>query len=276
MTKRTSKPRLSIETITPETASAWLDFNQHNRKPKSTRIPRYARDMKNGKWKLTGETVVFDEDGWLIDGQNRLMACVQADAPFETIVVRGIERDAQIAMDSGAPRRPADALAMKGHAKAKDLAAAVVVHRAWGAGKLKSVVSHIPADRPTHTEVVEYVAQNPGLVEDVAFTSSHRSQLRGVPIGATAVAFGEFRQIDPEEALDFFRRIKDGVSTGIGDPILTFTRRLADETGRGHRMSPATALYMYMRAWNAIRDGERLTKFQFGAEGRWSEIPQPR
>src|SRR5699024_5228394 len=120
------------------------------------------------------------------------------------------------------------------------------------------------------------VAQNPGLVEDVAFTSSHRSQLRGVPIGATAVAFGEFRQIDPEEAIDFFRRIKDGVSTGIGDPILTFTRPLADETGPCHLMSPATALYMYMRAWNAIRDGERLTKFQFGAEGRWSEIPQPR
>lgn len=275
MAKRTSKPRITIETITPEQASAWLDFNQHNRKPKTSRIPRYARDMKSGKWQITGETIVFDEDGWLIDGQNRLMACIQADTPFESIVVRGISRTAQTVMDSGAPRRAADALEMSGHAQGKNLAAAVVVHRAWKAGAFKSVVSHIPTDRPTHTEVIEYVTQNPHLAEDVSFASSHRSQLRGVPIGATAVAVGEFRQIDPEEAIDFFRRIKEGVSTGIGDPVLTFTRRLADETGRGHRLEPATAIYMYMRAWNAIRDGERLTKYQFGAEGRWAEIPQP-
>lgn len=104
--------RLTIERITPEVAQRMLETNIGNRDPKRTPL---FKAIKNGEWLLNGASIVFDENGNLIDGQNRLMACVVANESIDTIVVRGIERAAQITMDSGVKRLLSDYLKLDGY-----------------------------------------------------------------------------------------------------------------------------------------------------------------
>ena len=86
-----------VETITKPIALEYLKANINNPRGKSSLsrsvVKRYAEDMKNGKWEMNGEPIVFDEDGVLKNGQHRLAAIVMADIPVKILVVRGVSRD---------------------------------------------------------------------------------------------------------------------------------------------------------------------------------------
>jgi hypothetical protein len=97
-----------VETIAPARAAKMLENNAGNRKPKISAISRYARYMTLGYWMLTGQPIIIADTGRLLDGQNRLMACIKAGVSFETLVVRGISEDAYKAMDQGYGRTKQD------------------------------------------------------------------------------------------------------------------------------------------------------------------------
>ena len=71
-----------VEKITPELAREYLKKNTDNyRKLARGTVRNYAEDIKNGRWELNGETIVFAESGVLQDGQHRLAAIIQANKP---------------------------------------------------------------------------------------------------------------------------------------------------------------------------------------------------
>ena len=65
--------------VTPELASKWLEKNIDNRNLRKNTINQYVNDMKNGKWSLVGDSITFDKDGILTNGQHRLYAVVQSN-----------------------------------------------------------------------------------------------------------------------------------------------------------------------------------------------------
>ena len=83
-----------VEKITPEIAKKYLEMSKGNRSISRATVDAYARDMRRGKWSLNGEPISFDEDGYFKDGHHRLYACIEANSPFWTNVVRGADRDA--------------------------------------------------------------------------------------------------------------------------------------------------------------------------------------
>jgi hypothetical protein len=86
-----------VETITPALAAEYLKKNTNNvRKLSRTVVNNYAEDIRNGRWQLNGETIVFAKNGDLKDGQQRLFAILKANKSIQCIVVRGIEDDVQI------------------------------------------------------------------------------------------------------------------------------------------------------------------------------------
>src|SRR3990172_2754159 len=81
---------LEVVEITPDLAARWLLSNTHNRTMKVKAIARYAADIRSGAWYVNGETIKFAADGTLLDGQNRLRACIEAGRAFTSVVVRGL------------------------------------------------------------------------------------------------------------------------------------------------------------------------------------------
>ena len=78
----------SLETITPESASRYLEANKANRNIRQTRVDSYARDIQSGKFPATHQCVAFNANGDLIDGQHRLSAIVKANMPVQMYVAR--------------------------------------------------------------------------------------------------------------------------------------------------------------------------------------------
>ena len=101
----TSQPEVSVETITPEEATAYLEANfKSNRDKTQNNITLWSNDMKAGRWKLSTDCIAFDVDGRLINGQNRLSAVEKANVPIQFLVARNFPADSINVLDIGKKR----------------------------------------------------------------------------------------------------------------------------------------------------------------------------
>lgn len=92
--------------ITPKMAKEMLERNmKNNRRVNHETVNRYARIMKAGGWNLTHQGIAFDTDGFLVDGQHRLRAIVQANVPVEMMVTYDVEHHEGEAFTIDAGRR---------------------------------------------------------------------------------------------------------------------------------------------------------------------------
>lgn len=100
--------------------------NTRNRPLRESR----ARDLgenvvATGNFELTGDTVKFDTDGALLDGQHRLTACAQSPSGLITHMVFGLPPKIFDVLDQGSKRTAADALALEGFGNSFILAGAL-------------------------------------------------------------------------------------------------------------------------------------------------------
>lgn len=238
--------------VTPSDAKKWLALNvEHNRRPKSSRIPSYARDMLAGNWHFTGETIKFDTNGNLIDGQNRLMAVIMADVSVLFDVAYNVPPESMLVMDTGSARTFGDTLAITHSIHRNAIASVVRWAMLWETGRYTG--SGSPS--PTHAEMMHRYKQ-----EMEAFdTASQRGvdvQKQGLasvrPVGT---AFYLFAKIDQEQAHVFFDRFVSGTQLVDDHPVLSLRKRLIKDRGQ---LKAPFVLGLCVRAWNAFREDRLL------------------
>lgn len=117
----------TVETISPKVAETYLGMMVVNRHPSRRKVEQYAEDMKSGSWDLTGEAIKFNTKGKLIDGQNRLLACIKAQKNFRTAVHRNVPDSSFRSLDQGAKRTFGNYLQIKGFGSANNLAAVTLL-----------------------------------------------------------------------------------------------------------------------------------------------------
>lgn len=109
------KMKFRVVMMTPAAAAGLLSYNHpKNRRPRAQRIATYTQDILNGDWQLTYEGVAVDEDGWLINGQNRLNAIIDADKSAPILLITGVPRKAMLAVDQGLMRNVSDVAKVTG------------------------------------------------------------------------------------------------------------------------------------------------------------------
>lgn len=125
--------KVGWETITPEQAQLLLDnYNKMNRRVRLSRVDRYATDMVDHAFDThNGDSLKFDSDGFITDGQHRLLAQVQANVTLEYLVIRGTDPQSRTTIDAGAPRTFADDLTMTGKANASVLSSIYTKIMVW-------------------------------------------------------------------------------------------------------------------------------------------------
>lgn len=102
-----------IVTVTPDMAAEMLEKNTLNRNLSYSVVSKYAQVMKYGRWKTNGSTIVFAEDGTLLDGQHRLWAVIEANRPVQFLIVRNAEKDSILTLDTGKTRNSQNILQME-------------------------------------------------------------------------------------------------------------------------------------------------------------------
>lgn len=242
----------SIETIAPHLAKRMLGHNMVNRRLDENVVRRYARDMRNGDWVLTGDPIVFDGEGNLIQGQHRLRACVSANTEFSTVVVRGVLGKAQLVMDSGKKRSFGDQLKLLGEKNSGELATAI--NRCW---RYDNCSPQRTDEMPSRTEAIAWLNENPGIRESLLLGKKVENAL---PVRRTVAASVHYltARVDQGDADEFFARLISGAELMEGDPILA-CRRWFDRWA-GKRDRPSTIIHMHalMKCVNYWRAGESL------------------
>lgn len=251
--------KFEIVTVTPEMALAWLEKNTKNRKIASKHKAQYARDMKSGNWRITGDAIRFDTKGNLIDGQHRLMACADAGVNFTTAVIYGLQSDDQDVIDTTRPRTAADALAMHGHHGTSILAA---MCRLISAMKADVGLASI---KLSTTEVLRLVRDRPRMGESVGLVWGMPP---GIPRPALAVVhYAAANVLKEKDKADAFAAVfKGGVPHYSGCPAHALRERLIRKGDTRNRIAQAETLRAYIHAWNAFSKGEALAYFKVPKE----------
>lgn len=265
---------VSIERITPDVARKMLEANVGNRDKKKEPLT-YA--IKNGEWKLNGETVAFSWDGVLRDGQNRLMAIIEAGIPVDTVVVRGVDPESQITMDSGTKRTLSDFLKMAGYKNYKQVATiGAALCRVDETGLNSAYYKNHDYSDYTTTRYLKYIEDNyETRIAPIVLTAySTAKRFTCLRLGTFAPILDAFYKADVESAIDFAEQMRGEKEQC--QPVQKLVQRLND-AGKNKQITIAqsTIAAWTIKAWNAYMQDDELRVLQYRQGGSSKEqFPQ--
>lgn len=234
------------ETITPKKAAEWMTHNEGNRPMRKNHVTKLSEAIKRDEWKLNGESIKFNCNGRLIDGQHRLQAIILSGRSIQSYVVRGLPNDAFDSIDQGAARGLSDVFARNGEVNCALLAGAV---RWYG----------ILADRKnfkngyTPAQAKETIEKNPELRASVKRFAANRN-LKGLMHGSIAAALHYlFSRKDQTLADLFFDGLFSGEGLRKSDPVYLLRERLIGNMGSVAKLGRETIAALTVKAWNATR-----------------------
>jgi len=267
-----------LTTITPALAKDLLERNTNNRRPKLRSIGQYARDMEAGKWDPDASDLKFSRTGELIDGQNRLLACLQAGKSFPTLIRTGLSLSAKAHVDTGVKRTVADMLKMEGVSGQPTVVGAacslwyryedrVLNH---GGRRLTNVSGGGRAGQQyvmTHEEVLTFLQEHPTIDQYALHASSLRNRVMPALPPSAILAFLAMAATKDEALLrDMIERLGNGEYGGPDDPLpllVQYAAMVRGNTGNGSpghrgRVLQESVVLAMTRVWNAMRGGDPI------------------
>lgn len=247
----------SIEDITPAFAKQLLDAGPSSgldRDLIESVKNRYREEMIAGNWKMNGESLQLDCYGLRLNGKHRLTACVEANVPFTSVVVRGLEPAVFDTIDIGRGRSQADILGMANIVNPRSMAAAAK----WLISYLASGTIRFTPLRITPAMALAFCQANPVLADSIEIALKSKQFF---PPGMGGALHFVFARKDRAAADLFFEDIAEGAALPKDDPVHLLRKVLLDEKLKSNSRSklPQSELVArYIRAWNARREGLKL------------------
>ena len=279
--KKTEAADAQWEVVTPETAEAWLKTMRTNRPLNDARVVQYALSMDNEQWSANGETIKFDKDGCLFDGQHRLHACSLAGKPFRTMVVRGVDDPAAFAtVDSGRSRTMGDVLGVSGHANQNVMAAAALIvyyaktkqltvtgpKGASVKGHIKRLVKdsqftgvHARVE-PPKMDLLKFIEPYAEKLHDSIKFVQRAGGHKIAPITQLAACHFLFAEKSRESADRFIASLVEGAGLAKDDPILVLRERLLASKMSTTKLTRWAAMLLMWKAWNYMRSAQRVKR----------------
>jgi hypothetical protein len=253
MLKKLAAPDIKTEitTVTPQIADAWMSQNKGNRKISRDTVKAYARDMASAKWLLNGDAIRFDTDGTLIDGQHRLLACIESDSNFQTIVVYNLAYESRNTVDANRRRTAADILVMNGHNNGYLRAATLRLMCG-----IKMDLDYPSRHKATTQEIMAMQDRHPNLAK--SFFVHKTGNPMPVSMLATIHYIGHhILKEDIAVSHNFADVFVTGKQCYKDDPALLVRERVMQAKMRKQEIPKAQSWMMMVTAWNKFRKRER-------------------
>jgi len=201
----------SIELITPEKASQLVSQNSFKNRPISHQhVAILAKSMRNGKFRLNGETIKLDIDGNVIDGQHRLLAIICSNVPQAVCVARNVDPEAFDTIDTGRKRTDGNILSIMGEKNSCTLAAALNIVRIYEAkGPLAFGRTGQVASKGSNTSepVKETIKRHEEIRESVNFVCARKGSLLFRPQSFVSASHYLFSLVSHEKTDSFFDQL---------------------------------------------------------------------
>ncbi len=246
--------KTGVMTITPKMATDWLEKNTRNRKLRSEIALEYAEALHTGHWMLTGEAIIFDSDGVLVDGQHRLEGIRIAQIEAQSVVVQGVVPEAFECIGAGYKRSAAQVLKMRGEDYSSVLAASTNVARKIIEGSLSD------STRFSTWERIAFIEEHPRLRKSAAFIGGNHwlymhCASRGV---VTSVHYFAAKKHGIPKTESFFVPLMSGEMLAKGSPILALREWLVAQKKERFRLPWGEIYQRYHQAWSAYLLGDEL------------------
>lgn len=195
--------------VTPELAREFLKTNSTNRPLKRGTVQRYAQMMRNGEWRLTPQSVVFDTNGVLINGQHTLHAVIESGTTVQLMVSRGWPAETFAVLDRGANRTAADALRIeKRLTEVARLAAVVCLDQRPSQISDARTAEMTAILEPEHTKLMEFCSTTAPLFSSAGFRLAACARLK---VDAPAYILNTYRNLvlasKPCKGVDLMERM---------------------------------------------------------------------
>ena len=273
---------VTLRNIYPHEAQAMFDGQIKNRKISKTTVKKYTKVFKAGRWKLNGEPIVFNGNT-LIDGQHRLMACIESEVPFRALCVYLADDDAFRTLDQGKKRGGSDVLSIAGYQNvtnvASSLAVLVKIDRdgsiATGVGgSTRAVISN---------EDIEEIADSyPGLERSCAVAQSlYKSlKIKKSAIAALHYLLSRAEGINGDDYIEsfcdqFLKRVFSGVGLSANSPELIYRNGLIRHMNQQHRTCSSYVISAGIICWNNWVEKKPMSFIRVPKDGNVPKVKRP-
>lgn len=247
------RPEVRYKTITPEEAHVLLRRSKRKNVPvKKRKIDQYARDMINDKWDpYNSQAVSIDTNGDIVNGHQRLMACVQAGKPFRTLLITGVPPESFKNEDTGRTRDAGHFFAIAGEKYYVELAAGARAVYAWERGNWRQAATTSGGGNVyvSYEDLAAEVDRRPGLREAAAYGNKVKDPLRGR--FKTGMIVGLYTLTQGHKAhSEFWKELVERLSVDKKSPAYQLNRRIDQAKARGANLSAINLLALLTKAWN--------------------------
>lgn len=244
--------------ITPELAQNWLSFNKHNRSMKEKSVSLLAGEMKAGRWREdTGETIKFDSEGSLLDGQHRLAAIGAAGIPVSMWVAYDVPADSFKVIDSGVKRTATDVFEINGISYHNLLPSVIRLYLTYKEGRIE-------AKERLSSQVILEECESRSVFWAECGKNCMRWYSKFRPIQSSTWGFlgAILVECNNDEAMEFL----DALSSGRGvkhEGINWLRDKFINEAQSAAKTSSYYKIAIIIKMWNSIRSGKPLSRPRF-------------
>jgi hypothetical protein len=254
-----------IKTVTPTMCVNWLEANLNNRPLNQRHVNLLTRTMAKGDWDMNGESLKFDEDKNILDGQHRMWACIESNVSFKTMLVHGLPRGTFDTIDTGRIRAAHDVLAMRGEKDVLLLNGILKHIGRYHAGQMLST------GKITNKEVEDLLEQYPKARDHAHTLGRAAYRVRWCAPSIMGTCWFLAAQKNKAQAEVFFNGLIFGADLTTGSPVLALRNKFIDiHSHKGQHLSTPMKMEMIVNTWNAFRAGKTINHFKMQGLARES------
>lgn len=250
--------------VTPEIAAEFLSRNTAGQRSLSEpNVEKYGADMVTGEWHFTGAPILFNFNNELIDGQHRLKAIIASNEPQILLIIRGVDPDAMVAIDTGRRRSYANILQMRKIKNSSAVAALASRVAHWDMGNYgcrgvpRRTNAKFTSSLPSNAQkdaVTERYEKAYGITFEAAakFAVNAYAARPGISVSTYALGWTILSGINKDlRELYFHELLVESRDPKSGYPITALTNRLARLKGNEtlDNVDQLDALFSVFNAW---------------------------
>ena len=265
-----NKPKLKetmsfyTQLVTPDMARVLLVKNKVNRKPSEVNVNFLAKQMLEGNFKKTGQTIQISKSGNLLDGQHRLLAIIKSNITVELNFCDGLDDEIFDVIDTGKSRTTADIFSVQGYKNPGELSSAITNLLQIKAGSRN-------VQKVSNSKNLDFVKDNPELPEIVNLCHKENRKFKSLSTGAIAAIYYTFSKLHHEDAETFFDKYYSGVGMENSDVVLMLRNKLMQDAVNKRKYTSEQKVALVIAAWNIMRKGKVVKRLDLPESG----IPKP-
>lgn len=219
--------------------------------------------MKRGEWKLNGQSIDFDWDGNLLNGQHRLEACKQAKVPFTTVVVYGLDPSVYTTYDNGRARTAGQLIGMQGVPNYNIVACAVRVSFLLRKDSRRFAASGKHFDLTNTALIAQFESDRDNYIQagTLARSLTNKTGRVGIFTGGILAGYCYHLAINLGYGWSAVREFFDQVYSfeTAPSPMLDRLRiRVLRDAGAHSKMTYEYRANLFAKVWNAYQGGRDL------------------